>query len=102
MNTTLSNIATNSDGAEIRDALRFAQSLSVFATALDQEPREDPAIVIFRRLHTEWAKLMPVRHRANPETNPFQVHTPTPHRATGGSVTAASTPVQSIENAPTN
>ncbi|KAJ5824703.1 hypothetical protein N7447_007043 [Penicillium robsamsonii] len=71
MNMTLSNIATNSDGAEIRDTLRFAQSLSVFATALDQEPREDPAIVIFRRLHTEWAKLIPVRHRANPETNPF-------------------------------
>ncbi|KAJ5400823.1 hypothetical protein N7465_011312 [Penicillium sp. CMV-2018d] len=50
MNTILSNNANNKDGAEIRDALRFAQRLAAFRAALENHQSQDPTITIFWRL----------------------------------------------------
>ena len=44
LNTTLSNIANTKEAAEIRDALRFTQSLAVFKTALAEQEQSDPTL----------------------------------------------------------
>ncbi|CAI7587385.1 unnamed protein product [Penicillium viridicatum] len=51
MNTILSNIANNKDGAEIRDALRFTQSPAAFRAALEDHQSQDPTIAIFKNLY---------------------------------------------------
>ncbi|KAJ5509511.1 hypothetical protein N7527_011654 [Penicillium freii] len=51
MNTILSNIANTKDGAEIRDALRFTQSLAAFRAALEDHQSQDPTIAIFKNFY---------------------------------------------------
>lgn len=79
MKTTLSSIADAKDGAETRDALRFAQSLAAFKSALEEHQQsQDPMITIFKNLHSEWAKLLPACHKATTAPRAFEVRTSTP------------------------
>lgn len=94
LNTTLSNIANTKEAAEIRDALRFTQSLAVFKTALAEQEQSDPTVTIFKNLYKEWAKLLPARHKAVPDTPAFQVRTSTPAISTSAATSdnSAQTP----------
>lgn len=82
LNTTLSNIANIKEAAEIRDALRFTQSLAAFKTALEEQQQSDPTVAIFKNLYKEWAKLLPARHKTVPDIPTFQIRTSTPDIST--------------------
>lgn len=94
MNTTLSSIANPKKSAEVRDALRLAQSLAAFKAALEEHQQSDPTVAIFRNLYKEWAKLLPARHKATTSTPTFEVRTSTPAitTATSESSTSAQPP----------